>query len=122
MITTIISILDTVLYDIVEISIVLCELFGVPVLVYTAIKCFILWIKHADTIRLFMAEGIALALTFKMGGEVLRTVVVRTWDELGILGAIIVLRGLLTFLIQWEIQNEKKELEHVEDHETKDAL
>ncbi len=45
-----------------------------------------------------------------MGGEVLRTVVVREWSELGILGAIIVLRGLLTFLIHWEISNEKKEM------------
>ncbi|HCW22328.1 MAG TPA: hypothetical protein DGX96_01255, partial [Lachnospiraceae bacterium] len=46
---------------------------------------------------------------FKMGGEVLRTVVVREWSELGILGAIIVLRAMLTFLIHWEIRNEKKE-------------
>ena len=42
-----------------------------------------------------------------MGGEVLRTVVVREWSELLILGAIILLRGLLTFLIHWEIKNEQ---------------
>ena len=60
-------------------------------------------------IRLNLAQGIALALEFKMGGEVLRTVVVREWSELGILGAIIVLRAMLTFLIHWEIRNEKKE-------------
>ena len=58
-----------------------------------------------------LAEGIALALEFKMGGEVLRTVAVREWSELGILGAIITLRGLLTFLIHWEIKNEQKALE-----------
>ena len=44
-----------------------------------------------------------------LGGEVLRTVVVREWSELGILGAIIVLRAMLTFLIHWEIKNEKRE-------------
>ena len=37
--------------------------------------------------------------------------VVREWAELGILGAIILLRGVLTFLIHWEIRNEKKEEE-----------
>ena len=58
-----------------------------------------------------LAEGSALALEFKMGGEVLRTVVVREWSELGILGAIIVLRAALTFLIHWEIKEEKKEME-----------
>ena len=45
-----------------------------------------------------------------MGSEVLRTVVVRDWEELGILGAVILLRGLLTFLIHWEIKNEEKTL------------
>ena len=58
-----------------------------------------------------MAEGIALSLEFKMGSEVLRTVVVREWEELGILGAVILLRGLLTFLIHWEIKNEKNDME-----------
>ncbi|MBP5670009.1 MAG: DUF1622 domain-containing protein, partial [Lachnospiraceae bacterium] len=38
------------------------------------------------------------------------TVVVRDWAELGILGAIIMLRAALTFLIHWEIKNEKKAL------------
>ena len=38
-----------------------------------------------------------------------RKVVVREWSELGILGAIIVLRAMLTFLIHWEIKNEKRE-------------
>ena len=67
--------------------------------------------------RLDLAEGIALALEFKMGGEVLRTVVVREWRELGILGAIIILRGLLTFLIHWEIKNEKEDLLKVKTKE-----
>ena len=42
--------------------------------------------------------------------NLLRTVVVREWSELGILGAIILLRGVLTFLIHWEIKNEKNEI------------
>ncbi len=89
----------------------LMEIFGVSVLVYTAVKCFVKWLKKDRTVRLELAEGIALALEFKMGGEVLRTVAVREWEELGTLGAIIALRGLLTFLIHWEIKNEKKDLE-----------
>jgi hypothetical protein len=36
--------------------------------------------------------------------------VVREWGELLILGSIIILRAALTFLIHWEIENEKKEL------------
>ena len=96
---------------IVELCTILLELFGIIVLVYTALKCFIQWIRHASNLRLDLAQGIALSLEFKMGSEVLRTVVVRDWEELGILGAVILLRGLLTFLIHWEIKHEKEDLE-----------
>ena len=101
---------ETYLRYIVEFSTLLLELFGICILVFTAIKSFVFWLKKDESIRLQLAQGIALALEFKLGGEVLRTVVVREWAELGILGAIITLRAVLTFLIHWEIKNEKKEL------------
>ena len=102
---------ENILRYIVEFSTLILEMFGICILVFTAIKSFILWIKKYDSIRLELAQGIALALEFKLGGEVLRTVVVREWAELGILGAIIALRAALTFLIHWEIKNEEKALE-----------
>ena len=49
-----------------------------------------------------------MALEFKMGSELLRTLIVREWNELLILGSVILLRAALTFLIQWEISIEKK--------------
>ncbi|MBQ4185190.1 MAG: DUF1622 domain-containing protein [Clostridiales bacterium] len=101
---------EVVLRYIVEFSTLLLELFGICILVFSAVKSFVFWIRRDDSIRLQLAQGIALALEFKLGGEVLRTVVVREWAELGILGAIILLRATLTFLIHWEIKNEKKAL------------
>ena len=101
---------ENLLRYIVEFSTLLLEFFGICILVYTAIKSFIFWLKKDNSIRLALAQGIALALEFKLGGEVLRTVVVREWAELGILGAIILLRATLTFLIHWEIKNEEKAL------------
>ena len=44
----------------------------------------------------------------------LRTVIVRTWDEILLLGAVILLRAALTFYIQWEIRIEKKKKEERE--------
>ena len=110
---------ENVLRYIVEFSTLLLEFFGICILVLTAVKSFIFWIKKDESIRLGLAQGIALALEFKMGGEVLRTVVVREWSELGILGAIIVLRAVLTFLIHWEIRNEKKDQQEEMALETK---
>ena len=104
-----IKVMEVILTHIVEVCTILMELFGICVLVFTAVKCFIQWLgKDHNRLRLNLAEGIALSLEFKMGSEVLRTVVVRDWEELGILGAVILLRGLLTFLIHWEIKNEEK--------------
>lgn len=107
---SIINILELILTNIVEICTILLELFGVIILVFTAIKCFLYWIKNDTRIRLELAQGIALSLEFKMGSEVLRTVIVREWGELGILGVIILLRSILTFLIHWEIKHEEKAL------------
>ena len=115
-----ISFLDLFLENVVSIFTVVLELFGIVVLVCVAVKCFVQWIRQDPVnIRLNLAQGIALALEFKMGGEVLRTVVVREWSELGILGAIIVLRAVLTFLIHWEIRNEKKDQQEEMALETK---
>ena len=61
----------------VEICTILMELFGIVGLVFTAVKCFVGWIRHDSNLRLNVAQGIAIALEFKMGGEVLRTVIVR---------------------------------------------
>ncbi|MBR4895119.1 MAG: DUF1622 domain-containing protein, partial [Clostridia bacterium] len=41
----------------------------------------------------------------------LRTVSVRDWNELLILGAVILLRAALTFLIHWEIGLETRKTE-----------
>ncbi len=106
--TKFIELIEQFLIYLIELSTIILELFGVIVLVYTALKCFVRWTHHATALRLELAKGIALALEFKMGSEVLRTVIVRDWSELGILGAVIILRGLLTFLIHWEINQEER--------------
>lgn len=103
--------METFLTYTAEFCTVILEFFGIVILVFTALRCFFLWLRHKESsLRLDLAQGIALSLEFKMGSEVLRTVVVRNWEELCILGAVILLRGILTFLIHWEIKNGKNEL------------
>ncbi|MBQ3601443.1 MAG: DUF1622 domain-containing protein [Lachnospiraceae bacterium] len=103
--------IELILMYIVELGTILLELFGIFVLISTGITSFVRWFRRDVKLRLYLAQGIAISLEFKMGSEVLRTVVVRDWEELGILGAVILLRGLLTFLIHWEIKHEEKALE-----------
>ena len=88
--------------------ILIVEFIGIVILIYAIVSAVIGLFKRQEHTRLKLAEGIALSLEFKMGGELLRTVIVREWNELLILGAIILLRAALTFLIQWEIKIERK--------------
>ena len=94
----------------VQYGILLMECVGVIILLTTAVKSIWGILKRDASVRLTLAKGIALSLEFKLGGEVLRTVIVREWSELAILGAVIVLRGALTFLIHWEIKTEEASL------------
>ena len=96
-------------------AILLCEVIGVAVIVVTAIKGVIACFKKDTHVKLMIAEGIALALTFKMGGELLRSVLVREWGELLILGAIIALRALMTLMIHFEIKSERRILHDLPD-------
>lgn len=99
----------------VQYSILFLEMAGVLILIITAVKSFYGWFTKKGHIQLNLAKGIALALEFKLGGEVLRTVIVREKSELIILGAIILLRGALTFLIHWEIKGEESRMKDKED-------
>ena len=99
------------LAGLVNLFVILLEFMGLIVIAYTGRKAFIEWIKHDRQTRLHLAEGLAMALEFKLGGEILRTVVVRDMAEIVQVGAIILLRASLTFLIHWEIKNEAAEIE-----------
>ncbi len=92
-------------------AILLMELIGVIVMVISAAKAVVGVLKRDEHVRLNLAGGIALALEFKLGGEVLRTLVVRSLDELAILGAVVLLRAAIAVLIQWGIKKEEARLE-----------
>ena len=108
---TIVTFLEDIVKYTAEIGIRLVELAGIMVLLITAVQGVIQYFRHDSSVRLKLAEGIALALEFKLGGEVLRTVLARDWNELAILGAVIALRAALTVLLHWEIKNEEQYVE-----------
>lgn len=50
----------------VEACTIVLEMFGVIILIYTAVRCFIQWIRHAAGLRLELAQGIALSLELSL--------------------------------------------------------
>lgn len=100
--------LEWFLENIASIAIVLFEFIGVLIIIWSGLNGFIKWLKKSGDTKIYLARGLAMGLEFKMGSEILRTVIVREWTEIGIVAGIIALRAALTFLIHWEIKEEEK--------------
>ena len=83
---------------------------GILVVFWSAVKAFWEYLQNAfykkdlELLEHF-ATGLATGLEFKMAAEILKTVLVRSLNELFVLGAVILLRALLSFLIHFEMKN-----------------
>ena len=76
------------------------------IILFGAVRDFFWYFTGKTTnIRLDLAQSMALGLEFKLGGEILRTVVARNLYDLFTVGVIIALRAALNFLIHWEISH-----------------
>lgn len=102
-----IELLNIVLEAGVRLGILVFEFMGVAVILWTSFISFYKYLRHKTDTRLYLGKGLAMGLEFKLGSEILRTVVVREWQEIAIVAGIIALRAALTFLIHWEIKQEE---------------
>lgn len=85
------------------------EIMGITVVTISALGAFYRYLKSLFTrtpcdVKFALANGLALSLEFKMAAEILKTVLVREMKELMVLGAVILLRALLSFLIHFEMK------------------
>lgn len=99
--------LHNLLNYIVDSAIILFEFIGVGIIIVTGVVGFVSYVRRNPFTRLNLAKGLAMGLEFKLGSEILRTVIVRDYKEIITVAAIIALRAALTFLIHWEIKNEE---------------
>ena len=101
------------------------ELIGILIIVIGTIKAVGLIIsnlivKKSVNIVIDLGKSLALALEFKMGAEIVNTVIIRDFRELGVLAIVIALRALLALLIHWEIVVELREDEKKKKASKKD--
>ena len=97
---------------ILEILIPICELMGISIVAISAFSAFWQYLKGLvrgipANVKFQLANGLALSLEFKMAAEILKTVLIRDIGELVVLGAVIILRALLSFLIHFEMHHAK---------------
>ena len=109
---------EALLHNIAEITVYTLELIGIVIIIYGAARAIIQALlritkKQEQSVMLVLGRALALSLEFKMGAEIINTVIIRELSELLILAIIIALRAILAILIHWEIKNERQ-------HDTKD--
>ncbi len=107
--------LHEILNVLVDAAILLFEFVGVVVIIISGVRGIYSYFRRDPLTRLNLAKGMAMGLEFKLGSEILRTVIVREFSEIFIVAGIILLRATLTFLIHWEIQNEEAQ-EDISEH------
>lgn len=88
----------------IEFGILAFEGVGIIVLLIAGGRAILGYLKKGPHTSVTLARGMAMALQFKMGAEILRTVQVRDLRELTLIGGIVVIRIILTFMTHYEIR------------------
>ncbi len=108
--------LETFIKNIVPTLVNILELIGILVICIGSIKALYHYInslinKTDYPLKWEYANSMAKALEFKLAAEILKTVIVRSMEQLIFLGSITLLRGFLTLIIHWEMKSEKSNKE-----------
>ena len=114
MLSTLISQYKDFLYPFAEISACALETVGILIIVVGSgralvrlVRC--LYNKTPFHVVVDLGKALSLALEFKMGAEIIKTVIIHNLEELAILGVVILIRALLAFIIHWEIKAEEQD-------------
>jgi len=76
-------------------------------------------IRNYNRIRLILARYLALALEFQLGADIISTAVAPTWDQIGKLGAIAIIRTALNYFLSREMKEEQAVTHHEEQNVSK---
>ena len=111
---------EGLLHNLAEVSALTLEFIGVAIIVVGSLKSLFSLVNRLirhRTINIVVELGktLALALEFKMGAEIIKTVIVHDLTELAVLGIVILIRALLAFLIHWEIKMEHQDAESAKE-------
>lgn len=61
-------------------------------------------VKCNETIRIRLGSYLVLALEFFIAGDIIKTIITPTWEALGILGAIVVIRTILSYFLTKDLK------------------
>jgi uncharacterized membrane protein len=94
----------------------LVELTGAAIIAIGIVLAFVGFLRvliasepdNYNKIRLLLARYLALALEFQLGADILSTAISPSWDQIGKLGAIAVIRTALNYFLSMEMREERR--------------
>lgn len=61
-------------------------------------------VKLNETIRIKLGSYLVLALEFFIASDIIKTIITPTWQSLGILGTIVVIRTILSYFLTLDLK------------------
>ncbi|MGI4896419.1 MAG: DUF1622 domain-containing protein [Janthinobacterium lividum] len=115
---------EDLLQDIVGLLVTVVEACGAAVIIVGALWAFVRFVAGAVRghrssqfvpVRLTLGRFLALGLEFQLAGDVLRTAVAPSYEELGKLAAVAAIRTALNYFLSREIAEERRQVAEDED-------
>lgn len=66
--------------------------------------------NHLPYIRIHLGKHLALGLEFLVGKDIIESIIRPSWDDLGKLAVLIVLRTVVTMMLSWELREIQEEI------------
>ncbi len=102
---------EELLLLLIEGAIISFEFAGVLIIICSGIRGVMDLIKRNRRTSYMLLHGLSLGLTFLLGGEILKTITIKSWQDVQLVLGIIVMRIALAILSHWEMKKEKEEEE-----------
>jgi uncharacterized membrane protein len=68
-------------------------------------------VRLNDSIRVKLGSYLVLALEFFIAGDIIKTIITPTWESVGILGVIVVIRTILSYFLTKDLKDFTKQKE-----------
>ena len=115
--------LETITEVILPVIIHILEFMGVAIICFGAIRSIFTYFRMqfrstkgrrlsdsqgASSVKIILGTSLELGLEYKLGAEIIKTILIRDLTEIWILASVIILRAMLFVLIHFEMQAELK--------------
>ena len=112
--------MEELLQEVVNVLVSVVEACGAAVIIVGAVWAFLRFVRVGvrdrstrafTSVRLTLGRFLALGLEFQLAGDILKTAVAPSWEEIGQLAAIAAIRTVLNYFLGKEIAEERRQID-----------